>query len=61
MAIEKLPQDPIMLLSFLNTRMRDEKLTLEELCKQFQVSQTEIEDKLDKVGYTYNNELGKFV
>ena len=50
-----------MLLSFLNTRMRDEKLTLEELCKQFQVSQTEIEDKLDKVGYTYNNELGKFV
>lgn len=61
MAIEKLPQDPIMLLSVLNTRMRDEKLTLEELCKQFQVSQTEIEDKLDKVGYTYNNELGKFI
>ena len=61
MAIDNLPKDPMMLLSFLNTRMRDEHVTLEQLCSQFGVSREEIEEKLDKYGYTYNNELNKFV
>ncbi len=61
MAIEKLPNDPMMLLSFVNTRMRDDKLSLEELCKQFDVETKEIEEKLDKIGYTYNNDLKKFL
>ena len=61
MAIEKLPNDPMMLLSFVNTRMRDDKLSLKELCKQFNVETKEIEEKLDKIGYTYNNDLKKFL
>jgi len=61
MAIEKLPNDPMMLLSFVNTRMRDDKLSLEELCKQFDLETKEIEEKLDKIGYTYNNDLKKFL
>ena len=61
MVIEKLPNDPMMLLSFVNTRMRDDKLSLEELCKQFDVETKEIEEKLDKIGYTYNNDLKKFL
>ena len=61
MAISNLPNDPMMLLSFLNTRMRDEHVTLDELCNQFQVNRKEIEEKLDKMGYTYNNELNKFI
>lgn len=61
MAIEKLPNDPMMLLSFVNTRMRDDKLSLKELCKQFDVETKEIEEKLDKIGYTYNNDLKKFL
>lgn len=61
MAIENLPKDPMMLLSFLNTRMRDEHVTLDQLCSQFEVPKSEIEEKLDKYGYTYNNELNKFV
>lgn len=61
MAISNLPNDLMMLLSFLNTRMRDEHVTLDELCNQFQVNRKEIEEKLDKMGYTYNNELNKFI
>lgn len=61
MAIENLPKDPMMLLSFVNTRMRDEGLNLMEFCSQFQIEQNEIEEKLDKLGYSYNNDLRKFI
>lgn len=61
MEISRLPGDPVVLLSFLNTRMRDEHVTLDELCSQFQADRREIEQKLDKLGYTYNNVLNKFV
>ncbi len=61
MAIENMPKDPVMLLSFVNTSLRDKGIGLEELCKSFGVDVKEIEEKLDKIGYTYNNELNKFV
>ncbi|MBQ8318128.1 MAG: DUF4250 domain-containing protein [Lachnospiraceae bacterium] len=56
-----MPKDPVMLLSFVNTSLRDKGIGLEELCKSFGVDVKEIEEKLDKIGYTYNNELNKFV
>lgn len=61
MEIDILPKDPMMLLSFVNTRLRDERITLAELAGQFGVSDAEIVKELDKIGYTYNNELNKFV
>lgn len=61
MAIDNLPGDPMMLLSFVNTRLRDEQITLGELAAQFGVSDADIMKELDKIGYTYNNELNKFV
>ncbi len=60
MAIEHLPNDPAMLLSFINTALRDKSIDLEELCKSFGVEKSFVEEKLDKLGYTYNNELNKF-
>ncbi len=61
MAIENMPKDPMMLLSFVNTSLRDKGINLEELCKSFGVDQKDIEEKLDKMGYTYNNELNRFI
>ncbi len=61
MAIENMPKDPMMLLSFVNTSLRDKGIDLDELCKSFSVDRTEIEEKLDKLGYSYNNELNRFV
>lgn len=61
MALESLPKDAIMLLSFINTRLRDDEIDLDSLCSQFDVSKDEIVKKLDSVGYTYNVELNKFI
>jgi len=61
MAINSLPKDPMMLLSFVNTRLRDDGITLEEFAKEFQIDKNIIEKELDKIGYTYNNDLKKFV
>lgn len=61
MAIENMPNDPMMLLSFVNTSLRDKGIDLDELCKSFNIDKKEIEEKLDKLGYTYNNELNRFI
>ena len=61
MALDNLPGDPMMLLSFVNTRLRDDRINLDEFAIQFGVSRNDIEAALDKVDYTYNVELNKFV
>ena len=61
MALENLPRDALMLLSFVNTRLRDDEILLDSFCSQFNVSKEEIVKKLDNIGYTYNAELNKFI
>ena len=55
------PNDPAILLSFLNTRLRDDGCTLEELCAQLDVEQSGVEDKLAAICYTYHRELKQFL
>ena len=45
-----LPNDPIMLMSYLNTQLRDNYPSLEELCKSMCLDETEIRAKLETVG-----------
>lgn len=61
MAIENMPRDPMMLLSFVNTRLRDDRLTLEELASQFDVSSEEIKERLAAIDYTYDEAFRRFV
>ncbi len=61
MALEHLPKDALMLLSFVNTRLRDDRILLDSFCSQFNVPKEEIIKKLDSIGYTYNDELNKFI
>ncbi len=56
-----LPQDPIILLSFINTKLRDNYSSLETLCDDMNVDRKEIEAKLASIGYVYNDSLNKFV
>ena len=56
-----LPKDPLMLLSVINTKLRDYYQSLDLLCEDLQIKPEEIEDKLRMVGYEYNKELNKFV
>lgn len=56
-----IPNDPVMLLSFLNTKLRDEYPSLEELCVSLDVDITEIKEKLSKINYIYSREQNQFV
>ena len=55
-----IPNDPVMLLSYINTQLRDNYKDLEDLCDRLDVSQSEIEEKLGNIGYRYTNDLNQF-
>ena len=56
-----LPNDPIMLLSFVNMKLRDQYASLDALCEDMDASKEEIIAKLAEVGYEYNRETNQFV
>ena len=55
-----LPRDPVMLLSVVNTKLRDFYPNLHELCMDLSVEETEIINKLSSVGFEYNKERNCF-
>ena len=56
-----LPNDPIMLLSVINLKLRDFYPSFEALCEDMDVSEEEIGQKLSAVGYQYDKERNQFV
>lgn len=56
-----IPKDPVMLLSFMNMRLRDFGMDLDELCDDLDVERSEIEATLAKIDYHYDNEQNRFV
>lgn len=59
--MDHLPQDPMMLYSFLNTKLRDQYRSLDALCEDMGIDREEIVKKLESVGFEYKQELNKFV
>ncbi len=57
----RLPSDPIMCLSVVNTKLRDFYSDLDELCEEFDISRSEIEEKLKMVGYKYDKGQNRFI
>lgn len=55
-----IPTDPAMLLSYLNTKLRDEYSSLDELCGDLCLSREEIEEKLRAIGYVYDRTNNRF-
>ena len=55
-----LPNDPVILLSYVNTLLRDEYPSFEELCKSLSIQQSELEGKLSAIGYSYDREKNQF-
>ncbi|MCR5576177.1 MAG: DUF4250 domain-containing protein [Oscillospiraceae bacterium] len=49
-----LPKDPFVLLSTVNTKLRDEYESLDALCAALDTDRAELEEKLAAVGYTYD-------
>jgi len=56
-----LPKDPVILLSVVNTKLRDFYSSLDALCDDFQVEKSEIEAAIAKIDYHYNQERNQFV
>jgi hypothetical protein len=59
--MEHLPDNPLMLYSVLNTKLRDQYGSLKALCEDLDVDENEIIKKLEKEGFHYMPELNKFV
>ena len=55
-----LPGDPIMLLSFVNMKLRDQYSSLDALCDDMDESKEAIVAKLAEVGYEYDLETNRF-
>ncbi|MEE1076057.1 MAG: DUF4250 domain-containing protein [Acutalibacteraceae bacterium] len=56
-----IPNDPVMLLSYINTQLRDFYPSLEELCGSLNIDIDELKSKLALIGYEYSSELNKFI
>lgn len=55
-----LPNDPIILLSVVNTKLRDCYSSLDALCDDLGESREEIESKLKAVGFKYDEVSNSF-
>ncbi len=56
----KLPDDAMMLLSVINTKLRDYYRNLDELCDDLNADKSAILEKLGTIGYEYDEELNRF-
>ncbi len=55
-----LPKDPIILFSYVNTKLRDEYSSLEELCASEDVDKETLLETLEAVGFTYQPTTNQF-
>lgn len=56
-----LPGNPVMLLSVVNTKLRDQYHDLNVLCDDMNVAKEEIESKLNAIDYFYDSNRNQFV
>jgi hypothetical protein len=55
-----LPQDPMMLMSVINMKLRDFYTDLDTLCEDLSIDRKELEEKLGKAGFEYSEENKRF-
>lgn len=56
-----IPKDPMMLLSYVNTQLRDFYPSLDALAEGLELDKDELTEKLRAIDYEYDAELNKFV
>lgn len=56
----ELPNDPMMLFSLINMKLRDFYPSLDALCEDLNVNKEDIISNLKAAGFEYNAELNKF-
>ena len=61
MANSNIPKDPVMLLSFINMKLRDFYTSLDELCADLNLNVNEVSEKLASAGFNYDGKLNRFI
>lgn len=56
-----LPKDPVILLSFVNTKLRDEYASLEELCAALDADVQTLSNTLAALDYHYDPAANRFL
>ncbi len=56
-----IPNDPAILVSFLNTKLRDYYSSLTDLCNDMELNQDSIIEKCSLIGYRYDKDRNQFI
>lgn len=56
-----MPKDSAILLSVVNTKLRDFYGSLDVLCDDLQWDEAELSDKLNAIGYSYDEQRNQFI
>lgn len=55
------PNDPVILLSFVNTKLRDEYPALSDLCSALDLPEASLRSRMAAIGYTYDPTYNRFL
>lgn len=64
MSLENIPKDPVMLMSFMNMKLRDHYSSLEALSDDMDISESELKELVEKLkaaGFEYNSSRNQFL
>ena len=56
-----LPKDPVILLSYVNTQLRDFYKNLDDFCKTNDINQAQLEHTLNSINYYYDLQTNQFI
>ena len=59
--MDNIPHDPFLLLSFLNTKLRDFYPSLAAICDDLCLNEQEILQKMQAIGYSYDESRNQFL
>ena len=55
-----IPKDPVMLMSFFNTQLRDNYSSFDDLCSAYDLDAEEMTKKLSAIDYHYDADRNQF-
>lgn len=58
--MEQLPKDPVMMMSVVNTKLRDFYPTLDAMCEDMNIDRRELESQLHAAGFDYLPAVNQF-
>lgn len=56
-----IPKDPVILLSYVNTQLRDYYESLEALCTCRGIKKKDLISRLDQIDYHYDSDTNQFI